>query len=70
MRWEKSELTHPTTGNSQYKNRRKYSFTNLKIYHAYEISTLTKMTKMQASEIEQLDNKFLIVGVKYRCRRF
>ena len=31
MRWEKSELTHPSTGNSQYKNRRKYSFTNLNI---------------------------------------
>ena len=28
-----------STGNSQYKNRRKYPFTNLKIYHAYEIST-------------------------------
>ena len=52
MRWKTSELTHPSTGNLQY------SFTNLKIYHAYEISTtLTKMTKMQGSEIEQLDNK-------------
>ena len=35
----KPEFTHPSTGYSQYKNWRKYSFTNLKIYHAYEIST-------------------------------
>ena len=46
MRWEKSELTHPSTG------RRKYSFTNLR-----DFNTLTKLTKLQASEIKLLDNK-------------